>query len=493
MMGKQLRSRLLAACVFSVGLAACGDDGGGGNDSPDAGAVIDADCSICAENTTCDDSGAVAVCACPEGFAGDGTVAGSGCSDIDECATDGEFCVAEASCTNIDGGFSCECPAGFTGDGATGGAGCLDIDECALETDTCGNADCINVAGSFSCQNVIFTSPGNNLLHIINSAPYLLGQLDDEASATPCDGPAIAAAIELTVVGNIVTGVNGITVDPATGIHYLVYKIDGEANRFLGTVNPLTGVMTEIGPLGDQVASIVFDNNGLLLGTIGNGGIVSESLVSIDPATAETTLLLSLEEGGDGTIIAFDPIADQLFHLGGTSGFPGTNQIDIAIDDTDPNNVIVAASKTAVTREGFAFAEPMGTLFGWPTPGALGLSDGSSDLSSFTFDASGPTISSTAFTLDGGNLSLAVCEPGVSNDTSLVRAMAFVTITPQLVGGSCESNLECATGTVCDLLDSNLCEPVDTCGNGTLEGAEACDDGNVDNGDGCEMDCTITP
>lgn len=37
----------------------------------------------------------------------------------------------------------------------------------------------------------------------------------------------------------------------------------------------------------------------------------------------------------------------------------------------------------------------------------------------------------------------------------------------------------------------NPAEPV--CGNGTLEGEEACDDGNLVDGDGCQADCTLTP
>lgn len=32
-----------------------------------------------------------------------------------------------------------------------------------------------------------------------------------------------------------------------------------------------------------------------------------------------------------------------------------------------------------------------------------------------------------------------------------------------------------------------------TCGNGVLEGAEECDDGNLTDGDGCEADCTFSP
>ena len=35
--------------------------------------------------------------------------------------------------------------------------------------------------------------------------------------------------------------------------------------------------------------------------------------------------------------------------------------------------------------------------------------------------------------------------------------------------------------------------PAPVCGDGIVEGDEACDDGNLDDGDGCEADCTLTP
>src|SRR6185369_14024316 len=51
-------------------------------------------------------------------------------------------------------------------------------------------------------------------------------------------------------------------------------------------------------------------------------------------------------------------------------------------------------------------------------------------------------------------------------------------------GGVCPPGLRCAnTG------DSKICILL-SCGNGTLDPGEACDDGNTRSGDGCPADCT---
>ncbi|KAF8823032.1 calcium binding egf domain-containing protein [Cardiosporidium cionae] len=56
-------------------------------------------------------------CTCPYGFTGDGRVTGSGCSDIDECATQNGGCHEHATCTNFKGGFECKCNTNYSGDG----------------------------------------------------------------------------------------------------------------------------------------------------------------------------------------------------------------------------------------------------------------------------------------------------------------------------------------------------------------------------------------
>ena len=59
------------------------------------------------------------VCVCAAGFEGDGKSTGTGCADIDECATQNDTCDVNATCTNSAGAFDCACNAGFAGVGQT--------------------------------------------------------------------------------------------------------------------------------------------------------------------------------------------------------------------------------------------------------------------------------------------------------------------------------------------------------------------------------------
>lgn len=57
-------------------------------------------------------------------------------------------------------------------------------------------------------------------------------------------------------------------------------------------------------------------------------------------------------------------------------------------------------------------------------------------------------------------------------------------------GESCDDDAQCQS-TICDTVDSNRCEPANSCGNGALEGGEACDDGNAFANDGCSAACLL--
>ncbi|HUS31272.1 MAG TPA: OmpA family protein [Kofleriaceae bacterium] len=58
------------------------------------------------------------------------------------------------------------------------------------------------------------------------------------------------------------------------------------------------------------------------------------------------------------------------------------------------------------------------------------------------------------------------------------------------IGAPCTDDNQCNSGT-CDTPGSDTCEPANTCGNGHVEGTEACDDGNTSGGDTCEADCKL--
>jgi cysteine-rich repeat protein len=82
-----------------------------------------------------------------------------------------------------------------------------------------------------------------------------------------------------------------------------------------------------------------------------------------------------------------------------------------------------------------------------------------------------------------------VCDDGNTSSGDGCSATCFVD--GQGVGSDCSAQgaLSCASG-VCDANETPAtCEPADTCGNGTIEGVEACDDGNVSEGDSCNAAC----
>ena len=58
----------------------------------------------------------------------------------------------------------------------------------------------------------------------------------------------------------------------------------------------------------------------------------------------------------------------------------------------------------------------------------------------------------------------------------------------ELGAGPCTDNAQCES-TICNTVGSNRCEPANRCGNGVLETAEVCDDGNTSAGDSCNPQC----
>tara|TARA_R110002096_G_scaffold433381_2_gene651990 strand:+ start:31709 stop:33328 length:1620 start_codon:yes stop_codon:yes gene_type:complete len=466
---------IFGACTLGLAIAACGggDDDDGNNATPDAGvntnadaavtpvpdAAIDfdatpvADCADCVEEATCDDSGEQAVCECPQFFEGDGTVAGTGC-------------VATVA------------------------------DECADGTDTCGESFCIDADIGFTCNQLITTSPYSAEYLVINPEAFLAGRFDNAETEVECDGPAVAAQRTLTDSVDPaleITGTTGLARHPDTGVLYIVYKVAGVDGRPLGTLDAATGVITSIGNTGDNVSALAFDGDGNLFASSGDGATTSESLFLVDQATAALTLITDLPDGSDGTIIGFNEADGFLYHLGGRDTNPGADLIDVTVDSTDPLNIIITSSKATVARGGYNFDEPFGLISGWPSSGGMGLVNLDNELVDITFDPTDPALPTLDATLVEGVSTTAPCTPGPSAEapSSYMRGIALAAriVTPLADGEACTANFECEG--VCDIVASNQCEPVNTCGNGIIEGVETCDDGNTDDADGCEGDCGV--
>ena len=73
---------------------------------------------------------------------------GTGCIDLDECATGKHDCSPHAECSNSVGSYSCRCKPGFVGDGFD----CQDINECDSPNDCPANSICVNTPGSYGCR-----------------------------------------------------------------------------------------------------------------------------------------------------------------------------------------------------------------------------------------------------------------------------------------------------------------------------------------------------
>ncbi len=84
---------------------------------------------------------------CPSGYTGTGL---TGCTDINECATNNGGCDPLTTCTNTIGGpRKCgNCPPGYTG---TGDTGCVDINECA-STPCKNGGTCQNGTNLYTCS-----------------------------------------------------------------------------------------------------------------------------------------------------------------------------------------------------------------------------------------------------------------------------------------------------------------------------------------------------
>uniref|UniRef100_A0A3Q3W5C5 Latent-transforming growth factor beta-binding protein 1 n=1 Tax=Mola mola TaxID=94237 RepID=A0A3Q3W5C5_MOLML len=71
-------------------------------------------------------------------------------TDADECADRAELCSPHGTCVNTDGSYQCVCDSGFTANVDT--TSCDDIDECGLNDTRCGpHGFCENRLGSFRC------------------------------------------------------------------------------------------------------------------------------------------------------------------------------------------------------------------------------------------------------------------------------------------------------------------------------------------------------
>ncbi|MBX3275545.1 MAG: DUF4215 domain-containing protein [Sandaracinaceae bacterium] len=128
-------------------------------------------------------------CTCQPGYDSNGTT----CTLEDECSAGLDDCHPVAVCadpTDAPGDFTCTCPSGYTGTGH-GALGCADVNECALGLDDChANATCTNTIGSFTCAcNTGYTGNGRACADIDECLdPVFFGMCDVNSTCNNLPG-----------------------------------------------------------------------------------------------------------------------------------------------------------------------------------------------------------------------------------------------------------------------------------------------------------------
>ena len=319
------RLRLLA--VFAVLLVGCGDDSAGTGGT--------------------------------SGTGGSGGIGGSGGTGgaidapmIDAPMPDAEIdadpcgiCLAVASCAVGGSSVTCTCPNGYAGDGTIAGTGCADIDECTTGANDCGPDLCSNTPGSFDCYALLGGDSSSGQVFRIDTATYAI------ASATV---PADATAPQ---------GIMALANHPTNGTIYGVLRTGRPGPRTLSTLNLTTYSWTDVGALGTAITSLAFDATGTLYGTSGRGTGVTpaKTLFTINPANATTTMVVALPDGRDGMTIAFHPGDGLLYHW---SGYNTSTQIMETVDVSTATPTITTITETGRVQDeevfGAVWSPPLG-------------------------------------------------------------------------------------------------------------------------------------
>lgn len=120
---------------------------------------------------------------------------------------------------------------------------------------------------------------------------------------------------QVTLPGFTVTRSQALAYRPTSGFLYAVIQTS-DNNRRLVSINPATGVATNIGILSQNISSLAFRPDGSLIGVSGDGASIPETLFSISTTDATLTQLFALGNGADGETIAFHPNG-LLYHSSG--------------------------------------------------------------------------------------------------------------------------------------------------------------------------------
>lgn len=165
-----------------------------------------------------------------------------------------------------------------------------------------------------------------NSLSVANLERELLGTspFQDSLWTFSLNTWTVRSRVMPTLVGSTITGINSISQNPANGLYYCILKVSG--GRVFASINPTTGVCTQIGGILPNFSSITFTPSGKCYGMTGTGATPSKTLFTINVSTGATTLLSTIGFGSDGQVIAFNKNDGFIYHW--ASGTPNMGKID---------------------------------------------------------------------------------------------------------------------------------------------------------------------
>lgn len=188
-----------------------------------------------------------------------------------------------------------------------------------------------------------------------HAAPLLYGASPFQNQYYQIDQSTAAAITtqSVTLAGFTVSGINSLTQDPTTGTIFIIAKTS--SGRQLATLDLGTGIATNLGSLGDNFSSLAFNTSGQLYGVTGDGATVPETMYTINKANAAKTLFLTLGNGTDGEVIAYNPNDGLMYHWSGSGNgiFESINLSTLAV--------------TSISQSGTSHGEIFGAVW---NPGA---------------------------------------------------------------------------------------------------------------------------
>ncbi len=468
------------SCVAGSADSACGASG--------------AQCSTCVSYASC----STGSCGCDSGYSGDGLVAcvgdaGSFCVESDECGTDlvcdtldSDTCEAINTCGNgaLETGETCDDGGVVDSDGCDtncrheAGGNCSDNDNCTTDT-VCDTLDSGTCEASNTCGNGNLES----------------GETCDDGANVGADGCDAACNNELggncSSDDNCTTGTVCDTLDSGS-----CEMADTCGNGKL-----------ESGETCDDGANVGADGcdatcNNELGGDCSSDdncttGTVCDALDSGSCEMADTCGNGKLESGetcDDGAHVDADGCdASCNNELGGDCSSDDNCTTGTVCDTLDSGSCEAentCGNGTVESGEGCDDGNDQNgdgcsaTCFGELGAGCLSNADCATGFFCDTLDSNQCEPVDTC-----GN---GVVEDGEGcDDGALATGDGCNELCKKEAGEACTENAQCASGWVCDTLDSNTCEEAATCGNGAIDAEESCDDGNTDDEDGCDSSCKL--